>query len=70
MRQALNIILEHVSRVVTVSEQQIADAVRSYFSDTHHVIEGAGASNAGGIDQGERTHVGNAGRRHRFGWKY
>ena len=42
--QALNIILEHVSRVVTVSEQQIADAVRNYFSDTHHVIEGAGAS--------------------------
>ncbi len=42
--QALDIILEYVSRVVTVSEVQIADAVRSYFSDTHHVVEGAGAA--------------------------
>lgn len=42
--QALDIILEYAARVVTVSETQIADAVRSYFTDTHHVIEGAGAA--------------------------
>ena len=41
---ALEVILQHAARVVTVSEQQIADAVRIYFNDTHHVIEGAGAS--------------------------
>lgn len=42
--QALEIILEHAARIVTVSEMQIAQAVRNYFSDTHHVVEGAGAA--------------------------
>ena len=42
-KQALELILEYASRVVMVSEVQIADAIRSYFTDTHHVIEGAGA---------------------------
>ena len=43
-REALEIILEYVSRIVRVSELQIASAMRHYFTDTHHVVEGAGAS--------------------------
>ena len=43
-QQALDIIQKHVSRVVRVSEQAIAEAIRNYFTDTHHVIEGAGAA--------------------------
>ena len=43
-RGALKIILKYVSRIVRVSELQIASAMRHFFTDTHHVVEGAGAS--------------------------
>ena len=42
--EALDLILKNVERIVTVSEQEIADAMRIYFSDTHSVVEGAGAA--------------------------
>ncbi len=42
-QEALDIVQSHVSRFVRVSESAIADAMRIYFTDTHHVIEGAGA---------------------------
>jgi threonine dehydratase len=42
--QALVEILKNVERIVTVSEQEIAGAMRAYFSDTHSVVEGAGAA--------------------------
>jgi threonine dehydratase len=42
--EALDIILKNVDRIVTVSEQEIADAMRVYFTDTHNVVEGAGAA--------------------------
>jgi threonine dehydratase len=42
--EALAIILGGVSRVVTVSEDEIRAAVRHYFTDTHNVAEGAGAA--------------------------
>ena len=41
---ALDLILEHVSRVVEVHEDEIADAMRLVFSATHNVAEGAGAA--------------------------
>ena len=41
---ALEIILANVERVVTVSEDEIRDAMRWYFADTHNVVEGAGAA--------------------------
>jgi threonine dehydratase len=41
---SLAVILNNVERVVTVSEQQIADAMRAYFDDTHNVVEGSGAA--------------------------
>lgn len=41
---ALRIILAGAERVVTVSDGQIAEAVRSYWTDTHNLVEGAGAA--------------------------
>jgi threonine dehydratase len=42
--EALAIILRRVARVVTVSEDEIRAAMRHYFTDTHNVAEGAGAT--------------------------
>ncbi|MGC2400936.1 MAG: threonine dehydratase [Acidobacteriaceae bacterium] len=42
--EALDVILSNVERIVTVSEQEIADAMKIYFTDTHNVVEGAGAA--------------------------
>jgi len=41
--EALAIILNGASRVVTVSDDEIAAAVRAYWTDTHNLAEGAGA---------------------------
>lgn len=41
---AVALINRYAERVVTVSEEEIAAAMRSYFSDTHNVAEGAGAT--------------------------
>ena len=41
---ALAIIRKGASRIVTVSDAEIADAVRAYWTDTHNLAEGAGAS--------------------------
>jgi threonine dehydratase len=48
---ALAIILAGAERVVTVSEQEIQDAIRWYFSDTHNVAEGAGAAGLAALMQ-------------------
>ncbi|MGH7288524.1 MAG: threonine dehydratase [Myxococcota bacterium] len=42
--EALREIRRGVERVVTVSEVEIRDAIRHYFSDTHNVAEGAAAA--------------------------
>jgi threonine dehydratase len=41
---ALEIIQKNVDHIVTVSDDEIRQAMRIYFSDTHNVIEGAGAA--------------------------
>lgn len=41
---ALAIIRERVDRIVAVSEEEIREAIRIYFDDTHNVAEGAGAA--------------------------
>ncbi|MGH9516201.1 MAG: threonine dehydratase [Terriglobales bacterium] len=41
---ALEIIQKNVDHIVTVSDDEIRRAMRIYFSDTHNVIEGAGAA--------------------------
>ena len=42
--QALDIIRRGVARIVLVSDDEIAQAVRAYWSDTHTLAEGAGAA--------------------------
>jgi len=42
--EALGIMYAGVSRIVEVTDAQITDAMRAYFSDTHNVAEGAGAA--------------------------
>ena len=42
--QALEIIWANVSRIVEVSDEEIADAIAAYYQDTHNLAEGAGAS--------------------------
>ncbi|MFQ5939898.1 MAG: threonine dehydratase [Alphaproteobacteria bacterium] len=42
--EALEIILERGERVVTVSEEEILEAMGHYFADTHNLAEGAGAA--------------------------
>jgi len=52
---ALAIILEGADRIVTVSEEEIMDAMRWYFSDTHNVAEGAGAAGLAALMQERET---------------
>jgi threonine dehydratase len=41
---ALDLILRHVSRIVTVNDDAVASAMRAIFDDTHNIAEGAGAA--------------------------
>ena len=41
---ALDIILKGASRIVQVSDEEIASAIRAYWTDTHNLAEGAGAA--------------------------
>jgi threonine dehydratase len=41
---SLEVVLENVDRVLQVSEQEMAKAMKIYFTDTHNVVEGAGAA--------------------------
>jgi threonine dehydratase len=59
-QEALTIIRRGAARIVQVSEDDIAEAVRAYFEDTHNVAEGAGAAPLAGLMQ-ERTRL--AGKR-------
>jgi len=42
--EPLQFLRENVERVVSVSEAEVAEAMRIIFKDTHNVVEGAGAS--------------------------
>jgi threonine dehydratase len=42
--EALRIILAGAERIVTVDDQQIGAAIHAYWTDTHNLIEGAGAA--------------------------
>jgi threonine dehydratase len=41
---SLAVVLENVDRVLQVSEEEIAQAMKIYFTDTHNVVEGAGTA--------------------------
>ncbi|MEM6933991.1 MAG: pyridoxal-phosphate dependent enzyme, partial [Pseudomonadota bacterium] len=42
--EPLEIILEGAARVVRVTDDEIAGAIRAYYTDTHSIAEGAGAA--------------------------
>jgi threonine dehydratase len=42
--EAFEIIRHGVSRIVSVSDEEIGDAIRAYWTDTHNLVEGAGAA--------------------------
>ena len=42
--EAMEVIWENVTRIVEVSDAEVAEAMRIYFQDTHNVAEGAGAA--------------------------
>jgi threonine dehydratase len=42
--QALAIIRAGVSHIVTVTDDEVASAIRAYWTDTHNLAEGAGAA--------------------------
>ena len=42
--EALAIIRAGAARIVTVTDAAIADAIRAYWTDTHNLVEGAGAA--------------------------
>ncbi|MSP02403.1 MAG: threonine dehydratase [Acetobacteraceae bacterium] len=41
---AFEIIKHGVSRIVTVTDQEVGAAIRAYWTDTHNLVEGAGAA--------------------------
>jgi len=41
---ALEILLKGLDRIVTVSDAQVIEAMRAYYTDTHNLAEGAGAA--------------------------
>jgi len=42
--EALQVMLKNVERIVRVNDAELADAMRAMFTDTHNVVEGAGAA--------------------------
>jgi len=49
--EALAVIKRGAARVLQLSEDEFAEAVRAYFQDTHNVAEGAGAAALAGLMQ-------------------
>ena len=47
--EALAMMFEGLDHVVTVDDEQIRDAMRTYFEDTHMIAEGAGAAPLAGL---------------------
>jgi threonine dehydratase len=48
---ALEVILGGAARVIRLSESEIREAIRAYWSDTHNLAEGAGAAPLAGLLQ-------------------
>ena len=56
--EALDIILEGAARVIRLSEAEIKDAIRAYWTDTHNLAEGAGAAPLAGLLKERQTLAG------------
>ena len=63
MLRRLEIIRAGMDRVVMVDDDEVKDAMRAYFADTHNVAEGAGAVGLAGVAEGsgERGRAGGDG---------
>jgi threonine dehydratase len=49
--EALEIYSRGAARIVSVSDAEVAEAIRVYYSDTHNLAEGAGAAPLAGLMQ-------------------
>lgn len=58
MAEAVEIINAHVARIVRVTDDEIAEAMRAFFSDTHNVAEGAGAAGLAALMQERERQLG------------
>jgi threonine dehydratase len=56
--EALTIIGRGAARILQLSEDDIAEAARAYFQDTHNVAEGAGAASLAGLIQERARMIG------------
>lgn len=56
--EAFDIIRKGASRIVQVSDDEIASAIRSYWTDTHNLAEGAGAAALAAASQEKATLAG------------
>jgi threonine dehydratase len=56
--QALDIIRREVDQIIAVTDDEVAEAMRIYFSDTHNVAEGAGAAPLAAALQQRNTFAG------------
>ncbi len=56
--EALAIIRKGVARIVTVTDDEIADAIRAYWTDTHNLAEGAGAAPLAALMQERQIQAG------------
>ena len=55
--EALSLIRAGAERVVEVTDDEIEEAMRALFEDTHNVVEGAGAAALAARDQGSRPRL-------------
>ena len=55
---SLNYISNRVSRIIRVSDQQIIDAIKIILSDTHNLVEPAGAASLAGLIKENKRNVG------------
>lgn len=46
--EAMELIWKYTARVITVTDEEIAQAMRAYYEDTHNLAEGAGAASLAG----------------------
>ena len=49
VKEALSIYAKGAARIISVSEDEIAEACRIYYTDTHNLAEGAGAAALAGL---------------------
>ncbi len=57
-QQALDVILAGVDRIVDISDTQVLDAISHYYTDTHNVVEGAGAAALAALLKEKNTNKG------------